>query len=318
MRILITTVAFPPSFGGMETAALDLGSGLARRGHEVVVVTTTPSGEPDTYPFRVVRNPDAMTLLRLTAEADVMWQNHVSLRLVWPALLLRKPVIFMHHIWLGTDAVAGTRHGGLKRSVCKLGTNGFVSTALRDAARLDGPIIPNSYNDEVFRFSDDIQPIRDVAFLGRLTRLKGVDLLVDAVAIAAKSGVTITASVIGGGPEEANLKAQAARLGVAEQITFTGPLRGEPFGIVALEAMASGCVPVVANSGALPEVIGPCGEVFKKDDAASLAAVLADLVTHPEKIAGYRDNIQMHLKQYSRPAQMDANEALLAKAVGKH
>jgi glycogen(starch) synthase len=267
-----------------------------------------------------------------------MWQNHVSLRLVWPALLLRKPVIFMHHIWLGTDAVAGTRHGGLKRSVCKLGTNGFVSTALRDAARLDGPIIPNSYNDEVFRFSDDIQPIRDVAFLGRLTRLKGVDLLVDAVAIAAKSGVTITASVIGGGPEEANLKAQAARLGVAEQITFTGPLRGEalantlsqhrivvvpsrweePFGIVALEAMASGCVPVVANSGALPEVIGPCGEVFKKDDAASLAAVLADLVTHPEKIAGYRDNIQMHLKQYSRPAQMDANEALLAKAVGKH
>ena len=338
MRILITTVAFPPSFGGMETAALDLASGLSGRGHEVTVVTTTPNSEPDAYPFKVVRNPDHKTLFRLTREAEVVWQNHVSLRLLWPAVMLGKPVVFMHHIWLDTDAVANTKHGGLKWLACKLGTNGFVSTALRDAAQLEGPIIPNSYNADVFRFRDDITPVRDVAFLGRLTRLKGVDLLVDAIAIAGRDNVEITASVIGVGPEEEALKAQAARLGVADRIAFTGPLRGEalakllsqhrlvvipsrweePFGIVALEAMASGCVAVVANSGALPEVIGPCGVVFEKDNAASLATALADLLAYPHTIDRYRENIPAHLRQYSRGMQMDANEALLNKAVGNN
>lgn len=337
MRVLISTVAFPPSVGGMETAALDIASGLAERGHDVTVAATTPNSEPDRYPFKVVRNPDAKTMWDLTRNTDVLWQNHISLRMVWPALLQRRPVIFMHHIWLDTDPGSGTKYGSLKRQVCKLGTNAFVSSALRDAVRLDGPIIPNSYNGEIFRFRDDIRPDRDVVFLGRLTKVKGVDLLVEAIGLAAKNGIVITASIIGTGPEEAALKAQAEAAGVADRIVFTGPLRGEalaqtlsrhriavvpsrweePFGIVALEVLASGCVAVVANSGALPEVVGPCGPVFRKDDAASLAAVLEDLVRHPDRIASYRALIPAHLEQYTRRAQMDASEALLESVARK-
>ncbi|ACI94187.1 glycosyltransferase [Afipia carboxidovorans OM5] len=335
MRVLISTVAFPPSVGGMETAALDIASGLAERGHDVTVAATTPSSEPDRYPFKVVRNPDAKTMWNLTRDTDVVWQNHISLRLVWPALVLRRPVVFMHHIWLDTDPGSGTQYGSLKRYVCKLGTNGFVSTALRDAVKLDGPIIPNSYNADIFRFREEIRPDRDVVFLGRLTRVKGVDLLVEAIALAAKNGTVITASIIGTGPEEAALKRQAENAGVLDRIVFTGALRGEalaqtlshhriavvpsrweePFGIVALEALASGCVVAVADSGALPEVIGPCGPVFKKGDAASLAATLEDLVKHPDSIARYRANIPAHLEGYTRRAQMDASEALLDSAI---
>jgi len=331
MRVLISTVAFAPRVGGMETAALDIASGLTERGHDVTLVTMTANSERDHYPFRVVRDTDPKTMWALIRDTDVIWQNHISLRMVWPALLQRRPVIFMHHIWLDSDPSSGTRHGGLKRQICRLGTNAFVSSALRDAAGLDGPIIPNSYNGDIFRFRDDIPPDRDVAFLGRLTKVKGVDLLIKAISLAAKNGIVITASIIGTGPEEAALKAQAEAAGVADRIVFTGPLRGEelaqtlsrhriavvpsrweePFGIVALEVLASGCVAVVANSGALPEVIGPCGPVFGKDDAASLAAVLEDLVKHPDKIANHRARIPAHLEQYTRQAQMDASEALL-------
>ena len=339
MRVLISTVAFPPSVGGMETAALDIASGLLERGHDVTVAATTPNNEPDRYPFKVVRNPDAKTMWELTRNADVLWQNHISLRMVWPALLQRRPVIFMHHIWLDSDPGSGTKYGGLKRQVCKFGTNAFVSSALRDAAGLDGPIIPNSYNGDIFRFRDDIRPDRDVVFLGRLTKVKGVDLLVEAIALAAKSGTVITASIIGTGPEEAALKHQAKAAGIEHQIVFTGPLRGEalaqtlshhriavvpsrweePFGIVALEVLASGCVAVVAGSGALPEVVGPCGPVFRRDDATSLASVLEDLVRHPDRIASYRARIPAHLEQYTRQTQMDASDALLesvARQVG--
>lgn len=336
MRVLITTVAFPPSVGGMQTAAMDIAMGLAERGYDVTVAATSPSSEPDRYPFRVVRNPDARSLWNLTREADLVWQNQISLRLLWPALLLRRPVIFMHHIWLDHDPDTGTRYGRLKRQVCKLGVNAFVSAALRDAARLDGPIIPNSYNAEIFRFRDDIAPDRDVAFLGRLTRVKGADLLIEAVALAAKNGDYIGASIIGLGPDEAALKSQAERSAVADRITFTGPLQGEelarmlsrhrvavipsrweePFGIVALETLASGCVTIVADSGALPEVVGPCGPVFQRDNAASLAATLMALLGHADEIARYRANIPAHLRKYSHRAQIDASEALIAETVG--
>ena len=39
MRILVSTYWFPPSLGGLESACLTLCNGLAKRGHEVTVVT---------------------------------------------------------------------------------------------------------------------------------------------------------------------------------------------------------------------------------------------------------------------------------------
>ena len=79
--------------------------------------------------------------------------------------------------------------------------------------------------------------------------------------------------------------------------------------------LASAAWATVARSGALPEVIGPCGPVFERDDAASLAAVLSDMIRHPNKVAAYRAAIPAHLEQYSHRAQIDASEALIADAM---
>ncbi len=58
----------------------------------------------------------------------------------------------------------------------------------------------------------------------------------------------------------------------------------ETFGLVAVEAMASGTAPIVAGHGALPELLTPGrdGQVFTPGDARSLAAVLADVEDRPE------------------------------------
>src|SRR5690349_1279223 len=117
----------------METAALVLAGGLTERGYDVTIVTPVPGGKDDSYPFRVVRQPDAATLMRLVRETDLLWQNHVALKLLWPVLLAPRPTVFMHHIWLDTNAEAGTKFGGVKRLICKIGQNAFVSSALRDA-----------------------------------------------------------------------------------------------------------------------------------------------------------------------------------------
>ena len=100
--------------------------------------------------------------------------------------------------------------------------------------------------------------------------------------------------VAGSGTHEQELKAQAAELGLLEHGTFLGwigddvlhtlyriadltvvPSIYEPFGLVALEAMASGCPCLVADTGGLREVV-PHEEVglrFQSRDPESLADV---------------------------------------------
>jgi glycogen(starch) synthase len=143
--------------------------------------------------------------------------------------------------------------------------------------------------------------------------------------------------MIGVGPQADALKQRAAAAGIAASVDFPGPLQGEalaralnrhrilvvpslweePFGIVALEGLACGCVVVVAASGALPEVIGPCGPTVPQDDPKALAAELDRLLGNPDILADYRAHTSQHLAQYSKAALLDACEALILEAVAK-
>ena len=107
--------------------------------------------------------------------------------------------------------------------------------------------------------------------------------------------------VAGSGTHEAELREQAAKLGIAEHGTFLGwigddvlhslyriadlcvvPSLYEPFGLVALEAMASGCPCIVADTGGLREVV-PAGERvglrFNGGDAAHLGVMIERMLT---------------------------------------
>lgn len=55
----------------------------------------------------------------------------------------------------------------------------------------------------------------------------------------------------------------------------------EGFGLPALESMASGTVPIVSNSTALPEVVAECGLTVDPSDSESIAAAITSLVTNP-------------------------------------
>jgi glycosyltransferase involved in cell wall biosynthesis len=137
-----------------------------------------------------------------------------------------------------------------------------------------------------------------VLHVGRLIPRKGVDRLVRAVA-AATSETDLRLVLVGSGPEEARLRALAARLGVAERVEFRGfvdqpglpavyaaadvfafPTLDDPFGIVLLEAMASG-LPVVASpfAGATADLVeeGSSGFVAEPDDTAAWARALVGL-----------------------------------------
>ena len=141
---------------------------------------------------------------------------------------------------------------------------------------------------------------RLVLLVGRLVFEKGFHLALDALAPIAGDG-TLRFVVAGTGTAEAELKAQAHALGLSEYGSFIGwagddllhslyrvadlcivPSIYEPFGLVALEAMASGCLCVVADTGGLREVVpadGTVGLRFPSRDADALREIVRRVLT---------------------------------------
>jgi glycogen synthase len=170
-------------------------------------------------------------------------------------------------------------------------------------------VIPNGIDPADLRPVDDLQALRLrfaapeqklVLLVGRLVYEKGFQLALDALPeLIAKLG-DVRFLVAGSGTHEGELKAQAQRLGLNEHGMFLGwigddalhslyriadlcvvPSLYEPFGLVALEAMASGCPCIVADTGGLREVV-PAGERvglrFNGGDAAHLGVMIERLL----------------------------------------
>jgi glycogen(starch) synthase len=142
---------------------------------------------------------------------------------------------------------------------------------------------------------------RLVLMVGRLVYEKGFHLALDALAPVVRRLGNVRFVVAGTGTAEAELKRQARRLRLSRHGTFLGwvgddrlhalyriaqvcivPSIYEPFGIVALEAMASGCLCVVADTGGLREVVpadGTAGLRFPARDAGALRKTLERVLT---------------------------------------
>ena len=73
----------------------------------------------------------------------------------------------------------------------------------------------------------------------------------------------------------------------------------EPFGIVALEGLASGCVPIVSRRGGLVEAIGSHGYVFENGDASELADLLEVVLRDQEKASGRLNGVADHLARFT-------------------
>ncbi len=140
-----------------------------------------------------------------------------------------------------------------------------------------------------------------VLLVGRLVYEKGFHLALDALAPLVRRIGGVRFVIAGTGTAEAELKRQARRLGLSGHGVFLGwvgddmlhslyrvsdlcivPSIYEPFGLVALEAMASGCLCLVADTGGLREVVpieGTVGLRFPSRDSAALGAVLERVLT---------------------------------------
>ncbi|MCX6967514.1 MAG: glycosyltransferase family 4 protein [Verrucomicrobia bacterium] len=322
MKILLSSYAFYPNIGGIESVSELLANEFVRLGHEVRVITQTPGADREEWKFEVLRKPSARGLLRAVQWCDLFFQNNISLQSLWPLLLVRRPWVVTHQTWISRLDRSFGWQDYLKRFFLRAATNVSISRAIAKSLPVGSEIIPNPYRDDLFYPMPEVAREKDLVFLGRLVSDKGTDLLVEAVHLLKESGLTVSLTVIGSGPEEMGLKAQAKMLGVASQMDFVGPKSGvelaqllnghrvlavpsrwaEPFGIVALEGIACGCVVVGSQEGGLPDAIGPCGLTFSNGSAPELAAAIRESLTDAGRLEQLRVCAQEHLAHHTARA----------------
>lgn len=299
MRILFFTQVFWPSIGGIEIVTQFLAEEAAAAGHEVTVATTMPGeGDNARFPFAVVRQPASGRLLGMMRRADLVVFGGMALKAFVPAWLMGCRTVVTHHFRYVDERIPGGPQARLKLWLARratMNTSCSRYVAAQFGAAPNSVAIPNAVDDALFRADPAVARSGELIFVGRLVSDKGVDVLIDALASLAGEERRPRLTIVGGGEEEAALRAQAVRLGVADQITWLGQLPregvadqlrrhrvavvpsrwNEPFGMVAMEAIASGCVVVGSSGGGLPEAIGPCGFTFPNNDATACGAALA-------------------------------------------
>jgi glycogen synthase len=320
LKILMYSPVFYPSIGGVETVIATLAEGFSDRGQKVKVVCQTSATDDKTFPFEVIRRPRAQQLLQLTRWCDVYFQGCISLKGLWPLLVCPKPLVVTHQTWYRRLDGSLAWQDALKLGVARFATNIAASQAVAEQLPVPAIAIPNPYAENIFYPRPEIPRDRELIFVGRFVSDKGVDLLIDALYNLKIMGLTPQLTLVGSGPEEPKLRQQVQELELVEQVDFIGvrveqdlarglnahqilvvPSRWqEPFGIVALEGIACGCVAVGSEGGGLKDAIGSCGVTFPNENREALTQILFDLLTHFERLAIYRANAQSHLKRYQK------------------
>jgi glycogen(starch) synthase len=188
---------------------------------------------------------------------------------------------------------------------------------------------------------------RLVLLAGRLVHEKGFDLALDALAPILHEPhdddhhPPVRFIVAGSGPAEAELHAQSQRLGLHPHGRFLGwvddetlyalyrvsdvcvvPSRYEPFGIVALEAMALGCACIVADTGGLREIVAgdeTVGLRVPREDRATLGAAITRLLHDDALRARISEQARRHVRSYGWTHVACATAELLTHmSAGRH
>ncbi len=177
-----------------------------------------------------------------------------------------------------------------------------------------------------------------VLLIGRLVYEKGFQLALEAMprVIAEAPGTRFL--VAGSGTHEAELRRQAENLGLMEHGTFLGwigddvlhslyriadltvvPSIYEPFGLVALEAMASGCPCIVADTGGLREVVPDeeAGLRFRARDAEALGEVAVRVLRDDELSRRLVAEAHEHVLRFDWADVAASTAAIYGELVGR-
>lgn len=299
---------------------------FTEKGHIVRIATWTEDQECKPFPYEVIRKPSRLQLMQHHVWADVILENNPCLRLAWPRLLFRKPYVVALNTWVKNPESKLNLPGRVKQLWLKgAGKVIAASHALQQKVYPKATVISNPYRKELFRVMQGVPRNKAFVFLGRLVSDKGADQAIYAVyrlkqlqLSGCNIGLEPDLTIIGNGPERGKLEKMVQELELQAQVRFMGAMHGEdlvhclnqhqymlipsvweePFGMVALEGMACGCLPIASDGGGLPEAVGKGGVTFRRNNGDAMFACILHLLQNPALEQSCRAAVTGHLEAH--------------------
>lgn len=221
--------------------------------------------------------------------------------------------------WVETWALRRARHvfticEGLRSDIVARGIPTAKVTVIPNAVDLEA-FEPGGQPVAALKARLGLQGASVIGFIGSFYAYEGLDLLLDALPNILARRPDVRVLLVGGGPEEAAIKAQALRLGLADKVVFTGRVPHHQVQLYydlvdvltyprhsmrltelvtplkPLEAMAQGRVLVASDVGGHKELIrhGETGMLFKAGSSDALAQAVVDLLAARERWPAMRE-----------------------------
>lgn len=357
MRVLLIVSELPPVTSGVARSVEQLRLGLIERGHSVDAVSSSTEWRWYVREFRIpfgakrlLRYPSVVQSYDVVGlhgpspfYSDAILARSLAARVVdrlRPGPTRVPPMVYTHHFSVVVDGVrplCGPYNWGHRRLA--RGADSVVVTTesyrqqLVQAGVGDPRIVPWGADvPEVAYRPLPPSPLR-VLLVGQMRPYKGVNILVEAA--AGLDGVEVT--IVGGGPEEATYRQLAARLG-GGNIRFTGRIADqhvaelrathhiailpsinemEAFGIVLVEGMMAGAIPVASDLPGVRDVVGSSGFTFEPGSVDRLRNLLARLRDHPGGLEHYRLQAMERGREFTWTRSVDQYEQVLINAVAQ-
>lgn len=324
MKIAIVVLKFPPKWlAGTEIATYNIAKKLAKKGHEVHVITMLDEGVPEytmEEGFFVHRVSCAKSFLRTFS----MWfRFFLKIRSINPDIIhvqsipLSVPAFFMriisnknYIVWVqGSDIYTPTvflklfSAALLKKASTIIALTEGMKAEIDKKYKMNSVVIPNGI--ELYKFKTELTGLsklqtgsyssdtdQNIIFVGTLRQIKGVRYLIEAMSIMRLNNPHVELMIVGDGEEKEYLQKLTYDLNLNNCVSFVGkvpnddipkymkeadlfvlPSLSESFGIVNIEAMASGLPIVSTNVGGLPDLIkdGINGFLVNPRDPAAIA-----------------------------------------------
>lgn len=343
MRILHV---FRTPVGGLFRHVRDVARGQAQAGHEAGILCDSTTGGETADRLLATAAPHCslgvtrIPISRTPGLGDIsgVSQTITHARLIKPdvihchgakgglygrmaARLLGIPSVYtphggsLHYAW---RSPAGLAFLGAEWLLARAGNSfHFVCNFERDAfdrkigiGGKPARVIYNGLWPEEFAEVQPADDAADILFIGEIRALKGVDILLEALAILNRER-RVTACLAGDGPDSTQFHAQAQKLGLSATVTFPGrmpaaeafrrgrvlvmPSRAESFPYVVLEAGAAGVPLLASNVGGIPEVLAPAS-LFPPADATALAACLKAALQDSTRLKLEAKRLREHLR----------------------
>ncbi len=333
-----------PFMGGMESHSWYLAEGLAARGHDVVLFA---AGDSDprftidpvlaehyerTFPWAehrgsapLIAHVDAgyaAACDRIAAGGfDVVHNNSLHRFAIEPARTARVPTVTSLHVppydalhWFVKASPAPTHR-------LTVTSHSQLRAWFPDGAPPEASVLHNGIDPAAWPFA---ATGAGAIWCGRITPNKGTHLAAQA---ALRAGVPLT---LFGSIEDPDYWAAAVEPLLGPMVRYGGHLEGdalavelgragvflftpcwdEPFGLVAIEAMACGLPVAAFDRGAAVEVVGEAGRFAPANDVDALAAAIRAALTIPRHVP--RDRVE---RLFTRDRWLDRCEALYAEVV---